>query len=233
MSRQIKGLLYFFIMDLRYSMIVFWTILLSILFFFMILYYYVIGVENSEFSFGLPFAAYVYCGVLGFLAVKENIPFSLKMGATRKNFFLANGLFFLGISLFFAIAASIIQSVVTFLFSDTSMQSFQFLHLAILLEDTWLNRVIIDSTIMFLVLSIMFIAGLLFYKYGQAGGGIAGGLLILFLLFGVAQGWLTDFIIELFTSIDILFFYQLLLIGLVIYAASFFFLRDISIVKKK
>ena len=130
MSRQIKGLLYFFIMDLRYSMIVFWTILLSILFFFMILYYYVIGVENSEFSFGLPFAAYVYCGVLGFLAVKENIPFSLKMGATRKNFFLANGLFFLGISLFFAIAASTIQSVVTFLFSDTSMQSFQFLHLA-------------------------------------------------------------------------------------------------------
>lgn len=233
MSRQIKGLLYFFIMDLRYSMIVFWTILLSILFFFMILYYYVIGVENSEFSFGLPFAAYVYCGVLGFLAVKENIPFSLKMGATRKNYFLANGLFFLAISLFFAIMASTIQSLVTYLFSGSSMQSFRFLHISMFMEDTWFNRVIIDSTIMFLVLSIMFIGGLLFYKYGQVGGGIAGGLVVLLLLFGVAQGWLIDFMVDLFIGIDILFFYQLLLIGLVVYAASFLFLRDISIVKKK
>ena len=88
MGRQINGLLYFFITDIRYSLMIFWTILLGILGVSLTISYFLLGVEDGSLYFMFQFI-YVYCGILGFITVRESIPFALKMGATRKNLFIS------------------------------------------------------------------------------------------------------------------------------------------------
>lgn len=172
-------------------------------------------------------------GILGFLTVKQSIPFSLKLGATRKNIFISLGLFFLGLSIAKAIFASIIQSLTLKFTEITSIHTFEFIHPASLLEDTWLNRVIIDSSILFFLSVFMFIISLLFYKYGLAGGGSVTGIMVIALLVGIAKGWIFDFFINLFSDINLLFFFQLFAISLLLFCLSFLLLRKITTVNVK
>lgn len=169
MTRQIKGLLYFFATDIRYSLMIFWTILLGILIVSLVISYFMLGVENGQLYFMFQFI-YVYCGILGFITVKESIPFSLKMGATRKNLFISLGLFFLSIALMKAVIANTLHTVILYATDITNLHSFGFMHLAQLMEDTWINRVVIDTSLMFFFLTVMFLTGLLFYRYGLLGG---------------------------------------------------------------
>ncbi|ASN06883.1 hypothetical protein [Virgibacillus necropolis] len=233
MGRQIKGLLYFFITDIRYSLMIFWAILLSILVVSLTFAYFLLSVEDGEFYFGFPFGVYIYCAILGFLTIKESIPFSIKMGATRKNLFVSIGLFFLGLAFAKAVLANTVQSITLLFTESTGIHTFKFLHPVVLLQDTWVNRVIIDTSIMFFLLAFMSIIGLLFFKHGLAGGGIVAGTIAVVLLIGVAQGWIFDFFVNLLPTIGLEFFYQLLVIGIVIYCLSFLFLRRITIVKVK
>jgi len=233
MGRQIKGLLYFFIADVRYSLTIFWTILMGILVVSLIVAYFLTNVKNGMMSFTLTAPMYVYCAILGFLTVKESVPFSIKMGATRKNIFISLGLFFLGLSLIKAVAASITQILVDLLNAKAGIDTFMFLHLAYFTDDTWLTRIFIDTSIMFLSLSALFVIGLLFYKYDLAGGGSVIGVIVILMLTGLAQGWLIDFFIDIFQSIDRMLFGKLLVLGIVIYSFSMILLRRITIVKAK
>ncbi|SFE30570.1 hypothetical protein SAMN05216238_11281 [Lentibacillus persicus] len=235
MGRQIKGLLYFYGSDLRYSLTIFWTILLSILVVSLAFTYFLAGLDNDVtlFTFSLTGPMYVYCAILGFLTVKDSVPFLIKMSATRKNIFIGSGVFFLMLALAMSLAATGLQEIVMALMNATGIDFFSFLHPSYFLNDTWYTRVIADTAIMFFFLAVMFMIGLLFYKYGIAGGGSFLGVLLLIGLLGIAQGWLIDFFIDVFTGIDLVFFYQLLGIGLVIYGISFLFLRRITTVKVK
>ncbi|WP_077324560.1 hypothetical protein [Virgibacillus siamensis] len=229
MGRQIKGLLYFFVTDIRHSMLVFWTILLSILIVSLAFAYFLTTVEDGFMTFTLTAPIYVYCAILGFITVKESVPFAIKMGATRKNLFVSLGIFFTVLSVIMAVAASVLQEIVNGLAKLTGIDTFNFLHLAYFLENTWYTRIVIDVSIMLLFLAFMFIIGLIFFKYGFAGGGSFLGALVILLLISIAKGWIVDFFIDLFTDIDLAFFYQMIGIGLVMYCISFLFLRRITI----
>ncbi|GGK03609.1 hypothetical protein GCM10007063_27370 [Lentibacillus kapialis] len=232
MGRQIKGLLYFFSSDLRYSLMIFWTILFAILIVSLAFTYFLAGLDNGAFfTLSLTGPIYVYCAILGFLTVKDSVPFLIKMGATRKNIFVGTGVFFLMLSLFLSLAATVLQELVMKLMEATGIDIFLFLHPAYFLDDTWYTRILIDTSIIFFLMAVLFIIGLLFYKYGLAGGGGFLGVLLVISLLGVAQGWLADFIIDIFKGIDLTFFYKLLGIGIVIYGISFLFLRRITTVK--
>ena len=233
MGRQIKGLLYFFIADVRYSLTIFWTILMGILVVSLTVAYFLTDLENGFMTLSLTGPMYVYCAILGFLMVKDSVPFSIGVGATRKNLFISLGVFFLGLSLVKAVAASIIQILVNLFNAKAGMDTFMFLHLAYFTEDTWLTRIFIDTSIMFLSLSTLFVFGLLFYKYGLAGGGSVVGVIVILFLTGIAQGWLIDFFIDIFQSIDMMLFGKLLVLGIVIYGFSMLLLRRITIVKAK
>ncbi|MFB4169992.1 hypothetical protein [Virgibacillus sp. JSM 102003] len=231
MSRQLKGLLYFFITDIRYSILIFWTILLSILVVSLAFAYFLTDVEDGMMTLSLTGPMYIYCGILGFLTVKESVPFSIKMGATRKNVFVSLGIFFLSISLFMGTAASILQEIVKVFAEITGIDTFSFLHLAYFVDNTWYTRILIDTSVMFFFLALMFVVGLLFFKYGFAGGGSFLGVLVVLLLISIAKGWIVDFFINLFSDIDLAFFYQMLGLGFVVYCVSFLFLRRITTVK--
>ncbi|WP_010651452.1 hypothetical protein [Oceanobacillus massiliensis] len=233
MGRQIKGLLYFYITDIQRSLKIFWSILLGILILSLAIGYFLLRFDEGGFFFGLSFPVYVYCAILGFITVKESIPFSLKMGAVRKNLFISIGILFLGIAIVKAVIASTLQTI-TLIFADIAgIHTFQFIHLAQFITDNWLNRVLIDTAIMFFLLSFMFIIGLLFYKSGMLGAGIVIGLLTVGLLLGIAQGWLIDFIINLFKGLDMAFIAQIFGVGLVVYGISFLLLRKVTTVNVK
>src|SRR5690625_4780644 len=159
MARQIKGLLYFFIADVRYSLKVFWIILMGVLVVSLTVAYFLTNVENGMMSFTLTAPMYVYCAILGFLTVKESVPFSIKMGATRKNIFISLGLFFLGLSLIKAVAASIIQILVDLLNEKARIDTDMFMHLTYFTDDTWYTSIYIDTSIMFLSFSALFVIG--------------------------------------------------------------------------
>ena len=233
MGRQIKGLLYFFMTDIRYSLFIFWTILMSILVVSLSISYVLKDMENGFMTLSLTGPIYVYCAILGFLTVKEAIPFSIKMGAIRKNLFVSLGIFFVGLSTVLAIVANIIQVIVELLNKKIGIDLYYFIHITYFMDDTWLTRVIIDISIMFFFLSLLFTIGLLFYKYGLAGGGSVIGLLASIIIVGVAQGWLIDFFIQIFQGLDLLLFIQLFVIGFILYCLTFVLLRRITILNVK
>lgn len=107
------------------------------------------------------------------------------------------------------------------------------MHPAQLLNDSWITRVIVDVSIMVLLLAIMFLLGLLFYKYGLLGGGSAVGVLVIVFLVGMEQGWIGDFFVDLYRSLSITSFYQVLLFGLVLYCITWTMLRRITSVKTR
>ncbi|WP_404451447.1 hypothetical protein LG329_14025 [Virgibacillus necropolis] len=236
MNRQIKGLLYFFTADSRRSFLIFWGILLGSLVGTLLLttgaYIFLNGVEVNM-RFALSFAIYIYCAIFAFVTVKESIPFSIKMGATRKNFFISLGIFFIGLSVLKSILANTIHSIVLTITNQLLLFEFDFIHLAQLINDTWLTRVIIDATCMFFILSAMFGIGLLFYKYGLAGGGGFIALVIVFLLVGVAADFITEFFVNIVESFDLIFFYQLAAVGLLLYGLTWLLVRKVTIVKSR
>lgn len=233
MGRQIKGLLYFYYADMRYSLIVFWTILAAITAITLTIGYFLKDVEEGFVTLSLTGPMYVYCAILGFLAVKEFIPFSLKRGATRKNIYISLALFFFSLSLVKALVANTVQLVLDFIIPKVGIDNFAFLHLAYFTHDTWINRIFIDTTIMFFFFAVMFIVSLLFYRYGLAIGGAFIGLVGIIVLTGFAQGWLTRFFFNLFETFDDFFYVELLAVGIVAYALSILFLKKITILKAK
>lgn len=235
MGRQIKGLLYFFINDVRYSFAIFWIILLSIVIVTEVITYFLVSVEDAFMTLSLTGPMYIYCFILGYLMVKEFIPFSLKVGATRKNIFLSTGIFFLLVALLKATIARVLAFIITAINSQIGIDSgkFMLLHLAQFLDDTWYNRFLIDVSIMFFGLVFMFLIGLLFYRYGLAGGGSVIGVIIILTLTGLAQGSLANFFVRLAKSFDMTIFYQLFGVGLILFLVSMIFLRNITIEKRK
>lgn len=227
MGRQINGLLYFFLMDIRRTFLIFWLIFLAVLALLFAIAHFLIGVENGSFDFAFPIAIYIYCLILGYQRVKESLPFSLRLGANRKTIFLAFGILFLIVSFITALVATTLQSAME-MWVDYAGIAFGFLHPAMLVEDTWLNRLIIESAILFTCQAFMFLMGLLFYRYGMVGGGVFCGLIGLALLLGIAQGWLFDFFVSLFGGVDLLFFIQLFGIGFLVFLLSYIFLWRIT-----
>lgn len=233
MTRQLKGLLYFFVTDIRYSMTIFWSILLGTTVLSLCLAYFLSGMESARIYFSFPSVMYVYCGILGFITVKEAIPFALKMGATRKNLYFSLGIFFLLIAFIKSVASSTLQTVITAFIDVTGMTTFRIMHLAEFINDTWLNRILIDTTVMFTLLATMFLIGLIFYRAGMLGGGIVVAILLVILLLGIAQGWMVDFVVELFSTMDLTLFIQIFGAGLLAYGFSFLFTRKITVIKTK
>jgi hypothetical protein len=228
MGRQFKGLLYFFSSNVRHSLLIFWTILMSILVVTLTISYFLLNVEG-EMAFSLTAPMYVYCGIMGFITVKEMVPFSIKMGATRKNLYVVIAIFFLLLSLFKAIAGTIIQVLVTSMNEAIGLNNFDFLHLAQFIDDTWYTRVVIDTAVMFFFLTLMFLLGLLFYRFGFAGAGSVLGILLVGLLLSIAKGWAWDFITDIVESFGMTFFLQMTIMSIVFYVLSFFLVRRITI----
>src|SRR5699024_5949063 len=109
MNNQVKGLIYYYGQNLKYNSKIFWTILIATTLATGILANFLMDVEGSQFYWAFPIATYTNVCIIAFQSVKKDIPFGLKMGATRKNIFLSYLYFFFSYSLFMALASSTVQ----------------------------------------------------------------------------------------------------------------------------
>ena len=242
MQRQLKASLYYLSTDAKYNLTYFWSILISVLLLTIIVD--VIFSGDGVISFNFSFAIYIFVAIMGYVTIKNTIPYIIKMGSTRKNIFLAMGIYFIGIATLNALLANTIQFIVTLfykLFGNRTVlnkamftvsdgtESINFNHIAFFIQDTWLTRVIIDIAISLFLISVMYFIGLIFYRFGVVGGLLFLGGLMLTFIFGMSEGWLLNLIIIIFKDFSILFFYQLVLIALVVYLLSYLILRRLPI----
>ena len=238
MKRQIQGSLYYLSTDIRYSLAIFWIILGSLLLL-TVMADWIFGGEEVTFSFNLSFPIYIFAGIAGFLTVKGAFTYLVKMGVTRKALFISTVIYFLGLSLLNAFIANLLEFITTFMVRSNVGNIFiitdgdidyEMNHLADLLAtNTWFTRIIIDTSISFFLLSAFLVIGLIFYRYGLIGGFSFVGLFIFTIIFGVTNGWLIDFFVHIFSDFSIVFFYQLMFVGLGVYLLSYLLLRRLTI----
>jgi hypothetical protein len=142
--------------------------------------------------------------------------------------YIAIGIFFLAIVTLKAIVANTLQAIVEVIVDKAEITSFMFLHPAMLIEDTWLNRVMMDIALMFFLIVSMYVIGLIFYKYGVLGGGAVAGVLAILFLFSIAKGWVLDFVVDLVKQMDMVIAAQVIGVGLLLYLFSFLFMKRIT-----
>lgn len=235
MKRQLKAMLYFFGADLRHSFLIFWSILIAITIISIIGALVLTNFENGKVFLTISMPVYVYAAILGFITVKESLPFVIKMGGTRKNFFIAIGILFLGLSLLIGLIQNILHSLINILLNIFEINNFNLLHVAAIMQqqDSLLYRFSIDICLSFFFLSTFFFLGLIFYKYGILGGFSSMGIVLLTLIFASANVELLRQIINILSDPALYYFTILLGAGVVFYGLSWLLLRKISTISYK
>jgi len=231
MIRQMKGLMYYYVTDSKRNLTIFWSILLSTLIAAVFLAYFFLKTDDPQMMFSIPTALYIFCAIFGFVIAKHKVDFTIKMGAVRKNIFISFFIFFLGLSLFNAVAVSTVHGLISYALETFSIDSYVLMHPADLLTNTWLSRVITDTSIFFVILTSFYLFGLIFYRYGLIGGSLVAAIIVITLLFLIAKGVLIDFIKDIYVSLDMMLFYQIFGIGIIMYGLTWFLIRKITIVK--
>ncbi|MFD2212058.1 hypothetical protein ACFSMW_20325 [Virgibacillus halophilus] len=231
MGRQIKGLLYFFITDSIKALTIFWGILTGTIIISTIIAFAIVDVADTKMIFAIPAVLYIFCAIYGFKVAANLIPFSIRMGATRKNIFISLGIFFLGLAIFKAILGSTIQTAFTYLNRAFGIDTYAFLHPAQLLSDTWLTRVAIDTSMMFCILSVLFLLGFIYYRYGLFAGGTIPAIMFIVLLLGISKGWILDYLVHLSNTLTLGYFFGVFAIGVLIYMISWFMTRNVTVAK--
>lgn len=237
MVTQLKGSLYYLFSSLRFSLLVFWSILGGVL---AISFITDLLMTNSRVSFNLSFPTYIFAAIFGFWMIKNVIPYLIKMGATRKAIFLSIGIFGIVLSVLNAVLSNTASKIIAALYSFNSLNhsitltvdgNEQFFnHIGDFLGDnSLLTRVVIDSSISFFFFGCLFVGGLIFYRYGVVGGMIFFALGFIAMIYAGHAGLLETFVKAIFTNFSLVFFYQLFAVGIVVYLLSFLLMRRLII----
>ena len=165
---EVKAILYYLFTEMKYSLIIFWSIFLSSIILLFILSDLVL--RNVIISTSL--ATYVFCTIIGFLITKKNLPFCIRFGATRNSFHLSVSLFLVLLSIGLAIINQTVTSFILTMKNQLTIEGIMIYEPAKLLMESpsWGSSILIDSIIIFLVLTIGYFLGSIVYRFGQLGG---------------------------------------------------------------
>lgn len=239
---QFKGLLYYGFVNIRYSLTIFWLILIGILLFSFGVELILGPDEDTSIYFTFSGPLYVFSMIMGYWMVKNMLPYLLKMGSNRMNLYVGYGILFLALSIFNAVMGNTINSLTTKYYGTAgTMMKFtvnngdettrvQFNHLAdFVAQNDWFHRVMIDISLSFFFITVSFMIGLVFYRYRLLGGFSFLGVLFLAFIIAGAKGWIVELIVHLYHNFSFLFFYQLFGIGVFIYLLSYLLIRRVTI----
>ncbi|WP_066188008.1 MULTISPECIES: hypothetical protein [Gracilibacillus] len=233
MNHQIKGMLYYYTQGVLHSTKIFWTILVAIILTMNIICYLLLDVADFEMYFAIPFATYTNVAIVSYQLIKGNVPFGLKMGATRKNIYIMQLYFMVLYSFAMAVAASTFRQIIEWLQQWAGITNYQFVHPAMALTDNWAMRIVVDTLVMFFLMAALYLIALIFYRTGLLGGGILLGAMLVTVLFGVFEGWMIDLVMNVIPNVDFMSFVILFAIGIVFSLIGFPFMRRITIVQTR
>lgn len=180
MSKQLKAGIQYMIYDYRYSLTVFWSVLISTS---ILLFVVALSFENGYMNLAFGAAAFIYCGISGFQMTKETLPFFLKLSSTRKNFLTVAFVFSLLLSLFMSSLAVLLTKLFNYPPKLFRVENFEILYMSgfSTLGQSWYYELFLNFVLCFFVLSIGFLLSSLFYRLGLIGG--FSGLAVIIILF--------------------------------------------------
>ncbi|MFC4321927.1 hypothetical protein [Litchfieldia salsa] len=225
MSKDLKAILYYFAVDFRFSLIVFWSILLASM-----VTLFMIGnsFEGTKILFSSGFSVYIYCAISGFLITKETFPYCVKLGSTRNNYFLGAILFNILLALFMAIIHLSALSLFKWFVELSQMEN-----MSIILtveKETLLatlgGQLLLDTVIGFVLLSVGFLLSSAFYRLGMVGGIVGIALLGIVLILPATRNWLIDFFLTAGTGDLQINYIALILVALVAMIPNWLLLKN-------
>lgn len=248
MNKQLKANFAYLSTDMRYPLIVFWMVLSAIIVISALIQLFVAD-GQMVMSFSLSFPIYIFGAIVAFLTVKNTIPYLIKMGATRKCMYAVLGIHFFFLALFNAVVSKILNKVLRLMLGENvagliisedgvaqgivvtnnGEEVVTINHIADFLGGTWSDEIVIDVAITFFAMAIMFIIGLIFYRYQLIGGFGALGVGLLLFIYASSKGLFDQFYIYVYENFTIALFYQLFAVGVIIYLLSFFLLRKLTV----
>ncbi|GAA0371055.1 hypothetical protein [Bacillus horti] len=102
--QNIKGVMTLHWIDLRKSLVIFWSILIL---FTLVALLFTLTVGNRSIMMSGNIAAYVYLGITGFISIREIFSYALGFGSTRKNYMIGTFYTFTILAFFMTILQSI------------------------------------------------------------------------------------------------------------------------------
>lgn len=240
---QLKAFLYYSFLNIRYSLTIFWGICLGILLL-SIGMDFIFGSEDGSVYFSISGPIYVFAAIMGYWVVQNILPYTVKMGSTRQNMYLGTGISFFLLSFGNAIIANTVMQITNIVYgpsnaggiieleftNEAGTNELSFSHIAGLIgKDDWIHRVIIDTSISIFLMTVLFLIALVFYRYHVLGGVTFLGACLLFLIYAGSKGWIVTFVKNIYTDFSFVFFYQLTLIGLGVYALTYLLVRKIQV----
>lgn len=169
MTKDLKANLLYLIYDHRFSLTVFWSILLAstaLIFIISLIF------SNSDIGMSLSVAMYIFCGITGFVMTKETFPFLIKLGSTRNNYIFSVIIFNISLALFMVGVFAIVLQLVEILNSVSNTNNFKVFSTleGTTLTTTLFNELWFNAMICFLLLAMGFLFGAIFYRFGLIGG---------------------------------------------------------------
>ncbi|WLV25207.1 hypothetical protein QR721_02965 [Aciduricibacillus chroicocephali] len=233
MNKQIQGLMYFFTVDTKRTITVFWSILLSLLIISFVTMYVVTHFYGQEgvATFFISMPIYIFAAIHSFKLASNTLPFAIKMGSTRKMLFVSLGAFFLIESIVQGLLINAVTVIIDSLKSILGMgtKEFMLIHPAMWLNESWFDRMLVDTTLVFTILAVFFTFGLLFHKYGLSGGGSVLALLAFILILSIFTGWIADAYHFFVNSWGLILFGEVMLVGIAIYCLSWTLMRRFTV----
>ncbi|TGB00763.1 DUF4052 family protein [Halobacillus salinus] len=229
MRKDLKAMLYYVVLDYRYTFLIFWAILMCTLVAFTL-----IGsmFENSSIIVFTGPAAMIFSLICGLNLTKETFPFCIKMGLTRYRYLIGSACFVL----LFAAAMSVVHLVVknAFEFVLTTLGISGISHYSILqflsMPETWSNELWVLAVLNLLCLTLGFSIGTVFYRYGLIGGFGTIALLFFVIVLPSTREVLAEGLLEMGEGGVTVHFGVLLLISLMAFLPNWPFLHKASTV---
>ncbi|MEA3320194.1 MAG: DUF4052 family protein [Bacillota bacterium] len=195
MLRDMKAVLYYLAVDMRFSFMVFWSILI----FSLTAMFVIVLSFDTNMIVSTSMAIYIFCGITGFLTTKETFPYCIKFGATRNQYLLSVLIYCTAVAAVFSTIHVIIQSVFGWLVNVAGSERFLIFHSveSTTLADTWYNQLLVDMVICFLLLSLGFLLGTIFYRLGLIGGFGALALIAILILLPTTRDFLLNALVDM------------------------------------
>lgn len=197
MTKQLKAGLQYMLIDFRYSLMIFWSILFASSLLLMLLSWSIPS-SQSNLAFGL--VIYIFCAISGFQMTKETLPYFLKFSSTRKNFLIVALVFNVLLAMFMSLLAMLSTYLFNYISRLFDIANFRVMFTTELttLSQTWYHEFFTNAVLSFLFLTLGFLLSSLFYRFGLIGGFSGLAVVIISIILPESRQFLAD----LFLSID-------------------------------
>lgn len=225
MRKELKAMLYYFVLDYRYTFLIFWAILLGTLVAFTL-----IGsmFENSSIIVLTGPVGMIFCVICGLNLPKETFPFCIKMGVTRHQYLVGSAVFVLLFALIMSVVHLVVKNVFEWLLTTFGIEGIS--HYSMLqflsVPETMGNELWVLAVLNLLGVSLGFLIGTVFYRFGLTGGFGAIALLFFLVVLPTTRDVLAEGLMEIGGGEINLHFGVLLLISLLAFLPNWPFLRQ-------